>query len=451
MFQKLLTMIEKRTAKIAVFGQGYVGLPLAISFALHDFQTYGVDIDAKLVNSLNRGMPPAMDDFVEANLKRVVDLGRYTATINGLEAAERCNINIICVPTPLNANGEPDLTFMKDSAALVVKTSNKPKLLIVESSTYPGSIEDIVVPIIEKNGFILGKDIFLAHCPERVDPRNKLWTLHNTTRIVGGYDIDSTLLAKALYQTIMTAPLIEVSNIKTAEAVKELENTFRLVNISLVNEFALYCERFGLDTYEVIEAASTKPFGFSPHYPGPGVGGHCIPVDPVYLWHSAKQIGLDMDMIETALEVNKRMPDHVVKLVRHGFATANKKINDGYTVVVGISYKEDIDDIRESPGLKIAEKLDREGFNIKIFEPYLKERELKELGFEYITTLNKDLNDVSCLCVVQFHSNILPMINRILRENSVPIIVDCKNGLHRHISKNGPVVVRLGSSLPEIK
>lgn len=445
---RLLNAIKNRTAKIAVFGQGYVGLPLAVSFACADFEVIGVDVNRELVDSLNEGVPSAMDYFVEDNLERVVRSGRYLATTDGVKAAGEADVCIVCVPTPLNYEDKPNLDPVRDAVETISRGLSSGKLLIVESSTYPGSIEEIAVPVIEEAGFRVGGDVGLAHCPERVDPRNKVWTIHNTCRVVGAVDEGSLRTAKALYQVIMTAPLIEVRNIRTAEAVKELENTFRLVNISLANDFAMYCEKFGLDAREVIEAASTKPFGFLAHYPGPGAGGHCIPKDPVYLLESGRKVGVEMKLIETALEVNKSMIDHVVSLVKTGFDVANRHKNDGIVLVVGLSYKEDVDDLRDSSGTKIADRLVKDGFRVKVFEPHLKEERLERLGFEYVTSLDSnDLKDVVCLCIVQFHSIIRHKLNRIVRKGKIPIIVDCKNMLPKKEYKD-KVVLRLGSALP---
>lgn len=446
----LLEAIENRTAKIAVFGQGYVGMPLAVSFALANFETIGVDVNADLVNSLNRGASStAINGFVEANLRSVVESKKYSATTNGIAAAKKADISVVCVPTPLDGKGKPNLNYIRDAVTMISQGLEAGKLVIVESTTYPGSIEKVVSPIVENTGFRVGVDIGLAHCPERVDQRNKVWALHNTCRVIGAVDEGSLKVAKALYQTIMTAPLVEVKNIRTAEAAKELENAFRLVNISLVNEFAMYCEKLGLDAREVIEAASTKPFAFLAHYPGPGVGGHCLPKDLVYLLESGREVGEEMKLIATALEVNKAMIDHVARLVKTGFEVAARSKNDGSVLVVGLSYKEDIDDVRGSSGIKITRKLVQDGFKVKVFEPYLKNEKLKELGFEYVTSLNsKNLKDVVCLCIVQFHSIIKHKLHEIMEEEKVPIIIDCKNMLPKQ-SYEDKVVLRLGSSVSD--
>jgi len=443
-----LKAIEDRTTKIAVFGQGYVGLPLAVSFALADFETTGVDIDPEVVNSLNRGASPlAMNDFVENNLRVMIKSKKYSATANGIEAAKRADISIVCVPTPLDHENKPNLNYVRDAVETISSGLKSGKLLIVESTTYPGSIEKLVSPIVRKTGFRIGVDIGLAHCPERVWQKNKVWSLHNTCRVIGAVDEGSLKVAKALYQTIMTAPLIEVRNIRTAEAAKELENTFRLVNISLVNEFAIYCEKLGLDAREVIKAASTKPFAFLAHYPGPGVGGYCLPKDPVYLLESGREVGVEMKLIATALEVNKRMIAHVINLVETGFKIANKHKTDGTVLVVGLSYKEDIDDTRGSPGIEIARKLLHDGFEVKVFEPYLKDEKIRELGFESIVSLDsKNLKGVVCLCIIQFHSIIEHRLHKIVSEERIPIIVDCKNMLPKQAYRD-KVVLRLGSSI----
>lgn len=366
----LLNRIKIQTAKIGVIGLGYVGLPLAVEKAKAGFTVLGFDIQCEKVDMVNRG-ENYIGDIVPEDLEYLVVRERLSATCDFDRLAE-CDVVTICVPTPLDKFKQPDLSYIINSTKEISKRMHKDMLVVLESTTYPGTTEEIVKPILEESGLKVGKDFHLAFSPERVDPGNLRFKTHNTPKVIGGCTPQCTEIAKALYSSVLGAEVFAVSSPKEAEATKILENTFRIVNCALANEMAIVYDKMGINIWEVIDAAATKPFGFVPFYPGPGVGGHCIPLDPFYLTYKAREYDYHTKLIELAGEINDSMPNYVVGrlmdiLNEHGKALGRCKI-----LLLGVTYKGDIDDVRESPALKVWEELEKKHAQVIYHDPYCK-------------------------------------------------------------------------------
>ncbi len=370
-YRQLIEKIKDRTAKVGVIGLGYVGLPLSMELAKAGFKVTGFDISKKKVRLLNSGKSD-IDDISNDIVKNMIDAGRFKATLDFRQIARMDTISI-CVPTPLSKTKDPDVSYILDAVNQVKTYMKKGTLVVLESTTYPGTTEDLILPLLEEKGMKAGKDFFLAFSPERVDPGNTEYTTKNTPRVVGGITPTCTRVAKIFYE--QSLPHIHpVSSTRAAEMVKLLENTFRSVNIGLVNEVALMCDRLNLDVWEIIDAAATKPFGFMPFYPGPGLGGHCIPIDPHYLSWKLKSLNYYARFIELAGDINSRMPEYVVdritNMLNRRFA---KALNKSHIVVLGVAYKKDIKDVRESPALDVIKLLEDKGAKIYYNDPYVPE------------------------------------------------------------------------------
>ncbi|MSO82779.1 MAG: nucleotide sugar dehydrogenase [Acidobacteria bacterium] len=358
--------IRDRKARVGVIGLGYVGLPLAVEFASQGFDVTGFDVDASKVEAINAGRSYILDVKNE-EVKACVDAGRLRATSDMSHLKEMDAIDI-CVPTPLRKTKDPDLSYVIQ-AVDSVKANLKPgQLVILESTTYPGTTEEVVQPALEENGLKAGVDFYLAFSPERVDPGNQSYSTRTIPKVVGGFNQQSTDLAADLYGSIVDT-VVRVSSTQVAEMVKLLENTFRAVNIGLVNEIALMAHRMNIDVWEVIDAAGTKPFGFMPFYPGPGLGGHCIPIDPFYLSWKARQSGFECRFIELAGQVNASMPSYVVERIGEALNTVKKAVNGSRIHLFGVAYKKDVSDMRESPALDIIELLHRRGGVVSYTDP----------------------------------------------------------------------------------
>ena len=366
---ELIGKIQDKSAKIGVIGLGYVGLPLAVDKAIAGYEVTGFDIQQKRVDMVNQGIN-YIGDVVDEELRQVVSDGRLRATTDYDEIKD-LDIVTICVPTPLDKNKQPDLTYIRNSAQEVAKRLHAGMLVVLESTTYPGTTEEEVKPILESTGLKCGTDFFLAFSPERVDPGNKLYNVKNTPKVVGGVTPVCTKVAATLYSNVLESDVFEVSSPKVAELEKLYENTFRNVNIALANELALICDRMGISVWEVIEAASTKPYGFMAFYPGPGLGGHCIPIDPFYLSWKAKEYDYYTKMIETSAVINDAMPEFVVDRVYRILNRFKKPLNGSTILVLGVAYKKDIDDMRESPALKVISLLEKEGSHVIYNDPYI--------------------------------------------------------------------------------
>ena len=373
-FDELVSRFSQRTARIAVIGLGHTGLPLAVGFAEAGFGVTGIEIDPSRVAQINEGRSYLVD-LPDEQLEAVVEGPGFAGqgalcTTTGYDALREADVAIICVPTPLNKTHDPDLSYIIAAADGVAKWIHCPQLIILESTTYPGTTEEVVLPRLEATGCRVGEDIWLAFSPERADPGQRKWNVHNTPRVVGGITPRCLQAAQTLYETTIER-VIPASSCKTAEMVKLLENTFRAVNIGLVNEIALICDQLNIDVWEVIDAASTKPYGYMPFYPGPGLGGHCIPVDPHYLAWKLRSLNYNARFIELASQVNFGMPRHVVNMISESLNRVRKPLMGSEILILGVAYKRNVADIRESPALDIIHLLQAKGAQVSYNDPYV--------------------------------------------------------------------------------
>ncbi len=368
---ELLEKIEDHSAVVGIVGLGYVGLPLAVEFAKAGFRTIGFDVQAKKVQSVNAGRN-YIGDIVGDTLKTVVESGKLSAT-SDFSFIRDVDAVAICVPTPLDKYQQPDISYVKGSTESVAEYVHRGMVIILESTTYPGTTEELLKPILESSGLKCHEDFYLAFSPERVDPGNKQYKTKNTPKVVGGVGPDSTTVAAALYRSVLAGGVYEVSTPAVAEMEKLLENTYRNINIGLANEMAIICHRMGINVWEVIEAAKTKPYGFQAFYPGPGLGGHCIPLDPFYLAWKAKEFDYHTRLIETSGEINTGMPEYVVQRAMAVLNRDKKSLNGSKVLVLGAAYKADIDDYRESPALNVIDLLLKDGADTTYYDPYIPE------------------------------------------------------------------------------
>lgn len=363
----LLSELRNKTAQISVIGLGYVGLPLAVEAGKAGYTVTGIDINEQKINMLNRG-ENYIPDIRDEDISSLVTNGRLLAT-NDFKEIEKSDVIIICVPTPLDKNKQPSTKYIEEAVDSSLPFIRKGQLIILESTTYPGTTEEIILPRIENKGLKVGNDFYLAFSPERIDPGNSNFRTSNIPKVVGGVTKECTKIAKTFYEQITSGGVLEVSSPRVAEMEKLLENIFRIVNISLVNEMAMLCDRMNINIWEVISAAKTKPFGFMPFYPGPGTGGHCIPLDPFYLSWKAKEFDFSTKFIELAGEINDSMPEYIVNKVGDTLNVHKKSINGSRILIIGMAYKKNISDTRESPSIKIAEQLLNKGAEIVYHDP----------------------------------------------------------------------------------
>lgn len=361
-FEELLYKLENQEAVIGVVGLGYVGLPLSVEKAKAGYKVIGFDVQESKVEQVNQGIN-YIGDVVDVDLKEMVDSGLLIAESNYKKISE-VDAVAICVPTPLDIYQQPDTSYVRSSVSEIAKYAKKGTLVVLESTTYPGTTEEIIKKSLEDKGFTVGEDIFIAYSPERIDPGNKSFNTKNTPKVVGGITPNCTKVAAAMYRNVLDGDVHEVSSPAIAEMEKIFENTFRHINIALANEMAILCEKMGIDVWEVIDAAKTKPYGFMAFYPGPGLGGHCIPIDPFYLTWKAREYNYHTRLIELAGEINNTMPDYVINRVMQILNDEGIALRGANVVLLGISYKKDIDDVRESPSLKLVELLMQHGANI---------------------------------------------------------------------------------------
>jgi UDP-N-acetyl-D-glucosamine dehydrogenase len=429
----LLERIQNKQAHIGVIGLGYVGLPLAVEFALAGFHVTGFDVDPSKVSALNAGRS-YIPDVPEHDLAAVVKSGHFRAT-SDVSLLATMDVADICVPTPLRKTKDPDLSYVVQALEGVAAHLRRGQLVILESTTYPGTTDEVAQPMLEAGGLKVEKDFFLAFSPERVDPGNPTYITRNIPKIVGGHGAASTQVAATLYAQVV-ATVVPVSSTRVAEMVKLLENTFRAVNIGLVNEIAQMCHKLDIDVWEVIEAAKTKPFGFMPFYPGPGLGGHCIPIDPFYLSWKARQNGFECRFIELAGQVNASMPEYVVERVADTLNSVRKPINGSRIHLYGIAYKKDVSDMRESPALDIIELLVRRGAAVSYSDPYVPTFTHGRHTFEAVTEADALRQPSDCMIICTDHSSFdwRPVV-----DSGVPI-VDTRNALRGF---GEPTIVRL--------
>ena len=424
--------IKSRTARVGIIGLGYVGLPLAVEFAKAGFAVTGIDIQESKVAKLNRG-ESYVQDVPTSALREMVEGRKFSATTDFSVVRDLDTINI-AVPTPLRKTKDPDMSYIVSACQEVAKNFGPGKLVILESTTYPGTTEELVLPMLERDDLKAGEQFFLCFSPERVDPGNPKYQTANIPKVVGGITAACTRLGALLYAEALDQ-VVPVSSTQVAEMVKLLENTFRMINIGLVNEMALMCDRMGINVWEVIDAASTKPFGFMPFYPGPGLGGHCIPIDPFYLSWKTKQAGIEARFIELAGYINGQMPHFVVDKVQNALNDHSKPLKGSHIHVLGVAYKRDIDDVRESPALDIILLLERRGARITYSDPYVPIIRLDghELGSSDSLTMSARAD---CVLVATDHAafDYAAIVER------AALIVDTRNALKSHPS---PKVVRL--------
>ena len=397
----LPSKIAARTATVAVMGLGYVGLPLAVEAAAAGLRTVGLDLDEAKVSSIQAGRS-YIPDVESEQVHQLVADGLLTATTCPQVLADADAI-IICVPTPLRKTREPDISAIVAASERIASHLRPGSLVVLESTTYPGTTEEVLLPMFQAGGMKVGTDFFLAFSPERVDPGNKQYNTRTITKIVGGVTPTCTEMALALYRTFI-ANVVPVSSAKVAETAKLLENTFRSVNIALVNELSLMCRHLGVDVWEVIQAASTKPFGFVPHYPGPGIGGHCIPLDPFYLSWKARIHGYEARFIGLAGEINSSMPRHVVSLVSDALNAHRKCVNGSRVLVLGAAYKRDVGDTRESPALEIISMLAQRGANVRYNDPYVPSVSADGVELRSVPLTAAEVSLADCVVIVTDHS-----------------------------------------------
>ncbi|HPN31756.1 MAG TPA: nucleotide sugar dehydrogenase [bacterium] len=421
--------LKNKTAKVGIIGLGYVGLPLAVEFAKAGFSVTGIDISPEVVNNVNAGKSYIID-VSSSELSSLVKKKKIRATADFSVIRELDTINI-CVPTPLRKSKDPDVSFIISAVTEIQKFIKKEQLIILESTTYPGTTEEIVKPLLEETGLKAGVDFYLAFSPERVDPGNKNFNTKNTPKVVGGSTPKCGELAKQFYSKAIQT-VSGVSSTQTAELVKLLENTFRAVNIGLVNEMALMCDKLGINIWEVIDAASTKPFGFMPFYPGPGLGGHCIPIDPLYLSWKAKFYNFTARFIELADEVNSSMPDYTVAKIAEGLNDFKKCLNGSRILVLGITYKANISDVRESPAITVIEKLEKQKAKVFYNDPYVPEIQIHNKLYSSVKLTDKILNDFDAVVITASHSAY--KWKSIFKKN-IPVI-DARNALKNEKNLN---------------
>jgi UDP-N-acetyl-D-glucosamine dehydrogenase len=430
--QALIDRFTSRQATVGVLGLGYVGLPLAVALAGAGYHVIGVDVDAAKVDAICHGTS-YIGDVDSGAIRKAVAEGRLTASTRPADLAAADGVSI-CVPTPLRKTGDPDLSFIISATQGLRPALHRGMVIILESTTYPGTTREMLLPELEAEGLKVGSDLFLAFSPERVDPGRKDWTTENTPKVVGGITPACTEVAAAMYAPAMQH-VVRVSSAEVAEMTKLLENTFRAVNIAMVNEMALMCERLGIDVWEVIEAAATKPFGFMKFTPGPGLGGHCIPIDPLYLSWKLKSLKYNARMIELASEINTNMPRYVVERIQDALNRAGKALNGSRLLVLGVAYKPNVSDLRESPALDVIGLLQAKGAVVEYYDPYVPSVEHEGWNLRSVDDLMAAVRRAECVVVVTDHRGV--DYAAVARE--ARLVFDARNA----VGVRDPKVVRL--------
>lgn len=390
MKEALLKKIENREITVGVVGLGYVGLPLAVEKAKAGFKTIGFDVQEEKVNLVNEGHN-YIGDVVDSDLKKLVEAGMLSATTD-FSFVKDVDFIAICVPTPLDKHQQPDISYVKNSTIEIAKYMTKGTMVVLESTTYPGTTEELIKPLLEEgSGLKCGEDFYLGFSPERVDPGNKQFKTKNTPKVVGAIGKDATETISAMYRAVLEGDVYEVSSPAVAEMEKILENTYRNINIGLVNELAILCDKMGISLWEVIDAAKTKPYGFQAFYPGPGLGGHCIPLDPYYLSWKAREFGFHTSMIESSMMINDKMPEYCVERAMRILNAHKKALNGAKVLVLGVAYKQDIDDYRESPAIPVIDILKENGADVEFFDPYISSFRENGIVMEGIPSIDGDI------------------------------------------------------------
>lgn len=390
MKEALLKKIENREITVGVVGLGYVGLPLAVEKAKAGFKTIGFDVQEEKVNLVNEGHN-YIGDVVDSDLKKLVEAEMLSATTD-FSFVKDVDFIAICVPTPLDKHQQPDISYVKNSTIEIAKYMTKGTMVVLESTTYPGTTEELIKPLLEEgSGLKCGEDFYLGFSPERVDPGNKEFKTKNTPKVVGAIGKDATETISAMYRAVLEGDVYEVSSPAVAEMEKILENTYRNINIGLVNELAILCDKMGISLWEVIDAAKTKPYGFQAFYPGPGLGGHCIPLDPYYLSWKAREFGFHTSMIESSMMINDKMPEYCVERAMRILNGHKKALNGAKVLVLGVAYKQDIDDYRESPAIPVIDILKENGADVEFFDPYISSFKENGIVMEGIPSIDGDI------------------------------------------------------------
>ena len=431
--QELIKKMENKTARVAILGLGYVGLPLAVVFAEAGFKVTGIDPIQAKVDQINRGSSYVLDIPGE-QVAKLVRSGYLTAT-SDYSVLKDIDAVSICVPTPLRKTGDPDLSFILAVSDSLKQYVHPGMVIVLESTTYPGTTREMILPRMEESGLKVGRDFFLAFSPERVDPGRKDWTTINTPKVLGGITPACLQVSKAWYGSALKT-VVPVSSAEVAEMAKLLENTFRMINIGMVNEMAIMCDRLGVDVWEVIEAAATKPFGYMKFLPGPGLGGHCIPIDPLYLSWKLKTVNYSARFIELASEINTSMPRYTVTKVQDSLNRHKKALNGSKVLVIGVAYKPDIDDLRESPALDIIHLLGQKGAEVSYHDPYIASLRHEDINMESVADLESAVKSADCVVIVTNHSSY--DYKKILAD--ARLIVDARNALGLHGQANDKVV-----------
>jgi UDP-N-acetyl-D-glucosamine dehydrogenase len=432
----LVTKLRERSARVAILGLGYVGLPLAVVFGEAGFNVIGIDPDQRKVDTIN-GKRSHIQDVASEQVERLVTSGNLSATVD-FAALEEADAVSICVPTPLRKTGDPDLSFILNATEELAKYMHPNMVIVLESTTYPGTTREILLPKLgDDKGLVPGENLFLAFSPERVDPGREDWTTINTPKVIGGITPLCSEVAAIWYSQALRS-VVPVSSAEVAEMAKLLENTFRMINIGLVNEMAIMCRQLGVDVWEVIDAAATKPFGFMKFTPGPGLGGHCIPIDPLYLSWKLRTLNYTARFIELASEINTGMPRYVVNLIQDAMNEHQKSLKGSRVLVLGVAYKPDIDDVRESPALDVIGLLQQKGAQVSYHDPYIPELNHEGLQMKSVPDLLAEVRQADCVTIITNHSQydytaILDAAN---------LIVDSRNAL-KDLAQGHPKVIKL--------
>jgi UDP-N-acetyl-D-glucosamine dehydrogenase len=418
---RLKEKIQNKTAKIGIVGLGYVGLPLAVEFGHAGFEVVGIDVQQSKVDEINKGIS-YIQDIPTEQVRELVQAGKLRATTDFSVIKDLDTIDI-CVPTPLRKTKDPDMSYIDAAAKEIAQYFHKGLLVVLESTTYPGTTDEVLLPMFEEKGFKVGEDFFLCFSPERVDPGNARFQTRNIPKVVGGTTAACTEVGKLFYEQALET-VVPVNGTQVAEMVKLLENTFRMINIGLVNEMALMCDRMGINVWEVIDAAATKPFGFMPFYPGPGLGGHCIPIDPYYLSWKSRQSGIEARFIELAGQINGFMPHFVVEKIQNALNDHTKPLKGSHVHIVGAAYKRNIDDVRESPALDIIHLLERRGAKVTYSDPYVPSIKIDGIVYK-AEDLVPAAKDADCCVIITDHAD----FNYTALVDSAKLIVDTRNSL----------------------
>jgi UDP-N-acetyl-D-glucosamine dehydrogenase len=433
------TFEEKKNLKVCIIGLGFVGLPIALLFHQKGFQVTGIDKDFKKVEKLKKGTS-YNSDISDNEINLAISSGRFAVT-SDYEVIQHQDIIIICVPTPLSSDHTPDLRFLEEVGKELVPQLKQHQLVVLESSTYPGTTTEFLQPILEKSNLKVGKDLFVAYSPERIDPGNTTYKIDEIAKVVSGVTMDCKEKIYKLYKEVYQN-VVMVSSTEAAELTKLLENSYRFVNISFINEFAIQCEKLKIDAWEVIDAASTKPYGFQPFYPGPGIGGHCIPVDPLYLLWKLKENGMGSEFLQLSDELNKNVTDYIVNKIQD-ILPKRLSISKAKILIYGVTYKKDIDDARESPAINIIKSLRSLGASVSYHDPYVSTITEGDLSLQSIPLTNNYLQEADCVIILTNHSS-LP-VEQILNESK--LVYDTRNVTKGF--KGKAKVVRLGSGIDE--